>query len=82
MRVTVLYFAALRDLVGREQEELDLPGSVTTVGEFATYLARVNPALAGRLDSVRIAQNEEFVPASTKIEAGAALALIPPVSGG
>jgi molybdopterin converting factor small subunit len=39
-------------------------------------------ALAGRLESVRVAVNEEFVEASTLLDGGEVVALIPPVSGG
>lgn len=82
MTTTVLYFAAVRDLVGRDEERLDLPASVTTVGELATFLAGIYPELAGRLDAVRFARNEVFASASEHLADGDVIALIPPVSGG
>lgn len=82
MHVRVLYFAAVRELVARDEESLDLPADVTTIGAFYTHIAAVHPELAGRLAHVRIARNESFATSSESIEPGDVLALIPPVSGG
>ena len=40
------------------------------------------PELRGRLESVRIAVNEEFVQFADKVRAKDVVALIPPVAGG
>lgn len=82
MKATILYFAAVRDLVGRDEEQLDLPASVTSVAELAAYLSGLHPALAGRLDAVRFARNEVFATPSELLAEGDVIALIPPVSGG
>jgi molybdopterin converting factor subunit 1 len=80
--VSVLYFAALRDLAGvaEEQVPLDAPGG--DVSALLQALQARHVALAGRLDSVRVAVNEEFVEPSTRLDGGEVVALIPPVSGG
>jgi sulfur-carrier protein len=82
MRITVLYFSAVRELVGRSEEALDLPESVRTVGDLASHIVSVHPALADRLAPVRWARNEEFVTASAPLTAGDVVALLPPVAGG
>jgi molybdopterin converting factor subunit 1 len=82
MNVTVLYFAAVRELVGRAEERAALPADVKTVGAFVAWLERERPALAGRMKSVRIARNEEFAVAEDAIAEDDVLALIPPVAGG
>ncbi|WP_394837521.1 molybdopterin converting factor subunit 1 [Pendulispora rubella] len=82
MHVRVLYFAAVRELVGRDEESLELPRDVATVGAFYTYIASVHPELAGRMGHVRIARNEAFATQDEILEPGDVLALIPPVSGG
>lgn len=82
MRVTLLYFAGVRDLVGRAREDLTLPPDVRSVGALAAWLERERPALAGRLATVRIARNEEFARVEDAIAEGDELALIPPVAGG
>jgi molybdopterin converting factor subunit 1 len=80
--VSVLYFAALRDLSGvaEEQVPLDAPGA--DVSALLLALQTRHAGLAGRLQSVRVAVNEEFVETSTRLSGGEVVALIPPVSGG
>ena len=82
MRVRVLYFAAVRELVGLEEEALELPASVHTIRDFVALLADQRPTLAGSLSSVRIARNEVFADAGDALGEGDVLALIPPVAGG
>ena len=82
MKLTVLYFAAVRDLVGKDEEVLDVPAAVATVGLLGTHLAAIHPELEGRLGYVRFARNEEFAAGSDALAEGDVLALIPPVAGG
>lgn len=82
MDVHILFFAALRDLVGKGEQTLTLPDGVTTIAALRSHLERAFPPLAGRLDSVRFAQNEAFVGAESTLRAGDVVALIPPVAGG
>ena len=82
MRVRVLYFAAVRERIGLEEEALDLPGGVRTVGDFLGFIARHRPALAGARTSLRVARNEAFAVEGEALAEGDVLALIPPVSGG
>ena len=80
--VTVLYFAAIRDLAGTSSEALSLPDEVRTIDDFVTYLGGQRAALANALRAVRIARNETFVTLAEPVETGDVLALIPPVQGG
>jgi molybdopterin synthase sulfur carrier subunit len=82
VRVTVLYFAVLRDLVGRSEQALELPDSVRTVGDLARHLETIEPRIAGRMSHVRIARNETFAKDGDAIGDGDTIALIPPVAGG
>ena len=82
MKITVLYFAAVRDLVGKDEEELDVPGSITTVEALAVHLVTIHPPLGDRLKYVRFARNEEFAQPGDPIAPGDTIALIPPVAGG
>lgn len=82
MKLTVLYFAAVRDLVGRDEEVLEVPASVTTIGGLAGHLATVHAPLDGRLGYVRFARNEEFAQKDDALADGDTIALIPPVAGG
>ena len=80
--VTVLYFAALKELTGTATETLALPDRVKTVDDFSSYLKQARPALSRALASVRIARNEVFAGGDEPIGADDVLALIPPVQGG
>ena len=80
--VKVLYFAALRELMGRAEEELELPADVGTVRDFVRHLERVRPALAGKMASVRVALDETFANDSDALHGVQVIALIPPVAGG
>jgi molybdopterin synthase sulfur carrier subunit len=88
MTLVVLYFAALRELLGIPEETLHveletLPaGTPFTVARLAERLVSVHPELEGRLASVRFAVNESFADAADPVRDGDTIAVIPPVSGG
>ncbi len=80
--VSVLYFAATRDLAGIAEERLDLPAALDHA-DLRARLASAHPRLAGLLPSCRFAVDEEIVPpGAIALRDGSCLALIPPVSGG
>jgi len=80
--VTILYFAAVREAVGRTEEQRPLPDAVATVAALGPWLEEAYPALRGRLGAVRFAVNEEFATPETRLSDGDVIAVIPPVSGG
>jgi molybdopterin converting factor subunit 1 len=82
MKVKVLYFAAVHDLVGVAEEDLDLPESVNSIALLAAHLSQLHPQLMNRLENVRFARNETFAKSSEAISENDTIALIPPVAGG
>jgi molybdopterin converting factor subunit 1 len=80
--VTVLYFAAVRERLGRDREELELPAGIIDVQSFSVWLERAHPSLGGALARCRFAVGEELRTPSHPIEPGDVIAVIPPVSGG
>jgi molybdopterin synthase sulfur carrier subunit len=81
--VTVLYFAALRDLAGVGEEQLDVDTDrELSVSTLLLELQQRQTRLQGRLEAVRVAVNEEFSELGTRLHGGDVVALIPPVSGG
>ncbi|HUS77885.1 MAG TPA: molybdopterin converting factor subunit 1 [Patescibacteria group bacterium] len=80
MKVTVIYFASIAEIVGMTRETLDLPeGSsvedlIVKVGEAHAELASVERML--------VAMNGEYVEPQTELGEGDEAALFPPVSGG
>ena len=82
MRVRVLYFAVLKDVFGREREELELPAGVTVKGLLEELAGRGSGA-AGRLwGSMAVAVNQEYAQGDVVLQDGDEVALLPPVSGG
>lgn len=82
MTITLLYFAAVRDLVAKDEERMTLPPGVVTIADLATHLAKVYASLDGRLGQVRFARNETFATNDEAIADGDVVAIIPPVAGG
>jgi molybdopterin converting factor subunit 1 len=80
VRITVLYFAGLREKAGRaEAVEEVAPG--TTAGALWEAL-RARPALAGTGAAVGLAVNGRWSGPDRVLADGDTLALLPPVSGG
>jgi molybdopterin synthase sulfur carrier subunit len=82
LTITVLYFAAVRELVGQGEVSLILPGGIETLRQLSAHLEKVVPALEGRLGAVRWARNEELVALDATLADGDVIAVIPPVAGG
>ena len=79
--VTILYFAWLRERMGRAEESLVLPETVATVGDLMALLEARDPVFQNpRL--VRAAVNQAFAAAATPIAPGDEVAFFPPVTGG
>src|SRR5436305_1898579 len=81
MRVRVLFFGMLRELVGRPSEEADFPPGADLRSVFDSYAAR-HPRLRQLAPSIVMARNQEFAQLSTAIAEGDEVAFLPPVSGG
>jgi molybdopterin converting factor subunit 1 len=81
MKVHVKLFAVVRQRVGRESIEVELPAGAS-VQQLRAALAESYPALVDVLPHVRFAVNSEYAADSQAIPAAAEIAVIPPVSGG
>lgn len=82
----ILYFAWLREHIGKGAEELDaLPDDVRTVAALTDYLAArgagYEAAFAER-EVIRAAVNHEFARPDTPVAPGDEVAFFPPVTGG
>jgi MoaE-MoaD fusion protein len=81
MRVRVLFFAVVRERLGRDEEELELPATADVTAAWGE-LERRHPELAALRPAVKMAVNEEFVGDDRVLADGDVIALIPPVAGG
>jgi molybdopterin synthase sulfur carrier subunit len=85
MRINVLYFARLREAIGRDRETVDVPAGVATVGELRAWLiARGAPWSEAftEIKRIRAAVAQQVAAEDTPLAEGAEVAFFPPVTGG
>lgn len=88
--IRVLFFASLREAVGRSEYELQLPPEAHGVSPFGldALMAELRRGLAAGAyaaliaENVRIAVNRELVDGAVTLQAGDEVAFLPPVTGG
>jgi molybdopterin synthase sulfur carrier subunit len=88
MRLKVRYFARYRSLVGKSEEELEVPEGIT-VGELIEILKERYPVLRNEvfaeeddLADVNVSRNGRYVRFDEVLKDGDVVAIFPPVSGG
>ncbi|MFN9210946.1 MAG: molybdopterin converting factor subunit 1 [Betaproteobacteria bacterium] len=85
MKVVVLYFARLREAVGHDREELELPPQVATVAQLRVWLiARGEPWAVAftEIKRIRAAVDQAMAADDSSLRDGAEVAFFPPVTGG
>jgi molybdopterin synthase sulfur carrier subunit len=84
MKLTVLYFASLREALGTSGEQMSLPDGVATTGALRDHIAaRGEPWVAlARAKNLRCAVNQAMVGFDAVVKAGDEVAFFPPVTGG
>jgi molybdopterin converting factor small subunit len=81
VRIRVLAFARLRELIGFGVGELDLDEGAT-LDDVWTRLARDAAGLSALRSSTRFAHNGTLAAGTTALRDGDEVALLPPVGGG
>ncbi|HLI52067.1 MAG TPA: MoaD family protein [Thermomicrobiaceae bacterium] len=81
MRITVHYFALLRESVGKSRETRDLPDG-SQVLDLLQALSADYPIVGEMRASSMLMLNQEYVEEDAEIRDGDDFALIPPVAGG
>jgi sulfur-carrier protein len=79
--VKLLYFAWVREGVGRDEEEVVLPRGVDTVADLAAWLAGRYPVF-GDSARLRVAVDQQMAGFDARIEGATEIAFFPPVTGG
>ena len=81
MRVQVLFFGVLKDMVGRGEDALELQDGATLADVLSHYEERV-PKIREVLHTVALSVNQHYAGPGAVLGDGDEVALLPPVSGG
>ena len=83
--ITILYFAWVREKVGRASETVEPPASVATVADLVLWLRERGPEYVeafARPEVVRAAIDRQHVKPTAAIGGAREIAFFPPVTGG
>ena len=83
--MTLLYFAWVRQKIGKHEESLALPAGVATVADLVAYLKRLGPGYAEAFadeSRIRVAVNQRHSRFDAAVTADDEVAFFPPVTGG
>ena len=81
----LLYFAWVRERIGKGEEVVDLPAGVSTVADLMTWLAGRGEEYAFAFENpkvIRAAINRTHVKPNTAIAGAKEVAFFPPMTGG
>jgi sulfur-carrier protein len=85
MNVKLLYFAWVREKVGKPEETIELPDHLTTISDLLAWLSSRGSEYAAafeRSDVIRAAIDRAHVKPSARLEGASEIAFFPPVTGG
>lgn len=81
----ILYFARLKQIAGRGEEQVEVPASIATVSELIDFLSRrdqqVGEALRDRR-VLKVAINQKHSNLAASLSGAHEVAFFPPVTGG
>ncbi len=83
--ITILYFARLRESLGKASEQIALPPGVDDLEGLRALLRQRGAAWAEAMTDggrVRAAVNQDMAQGDTRISDGDEIAFFPPVTGG
>ena len=81
----ILYFARLRQIIGRGGDEFDIPPSVENVSALIDFLKARDERLAqafGDLRTLKVAINQTHATLNASLSGATEVAFFPPVTGG
>ena len=81
----LLYFAWVRERIGKPDEEVDVPASVRTVGDLVAWLQGRGEEYAYAFENaavIRAAIDRNHVRPETQIAGAREIAFFPPMTGG
>lgn len=81
----LVYFAWVRERIGKQEEDVSLPADVVTVEDLLAWLKGRGEEYAHALrhaEVIRVAIDHEHVDHRQKLAGAAEIALFPPMTGG
>lgn len=81
----LVYFAWVRERIGKGEEDIDLPDHVKTAGDLIAHLATLGEEYENALQFpkvIRVAVNQEHVEHDEPIAGAREIGLFPPMTGG
>ena len=81
----LLYFAWVRERIGKPEEDVELPAGVATVGELIDWLSRRGEEYAHAFENprvIRAAIDRTHVKADATLKGAHEIAFFPPMTGG
>jgi molybdopterin synthase sulfur carrier subunit len=85
MSVRLLYFAWVRERIGRAEETVELPAHVITIADLLAWQKTRGPEYAHAFEKaeiIRAALDQQHVKSAAVIGAAREIAFFPPVTGG
>ena len=85
MTVRLVYFAWIRERIGKGGEEIELPASVVTVGDLLNHLKTLGEESEAALEHdrvIRVALDQEHADQGDKIAGVREIGIFPPMTGG
>lgn len=78
----MLYFAWVREQMGRDGEQILIPDGVSTVAGLLNWLSGRGDTVFSNTGRLRVAVNQTFANLDAPIASGDEIAIFPPVTGG
>ncbi len=81
----LIYFAWVRERIGKTEEDVDLPAHVETVSDLLKWLKHRGEEYENALrhpEVIRVAINQEHVDHGERLAGAHEIALFPPMTGG
>ena len=85
METKLIYFAWVRERIGKPDEEVDVPASVRTIGDLVAWLQGRGEEYAYAFENaavIRAAIDRNHVKPDTAIAGAREIAFFPPMTGG
>jgi molybdopterin synthase sulfur carrier subunit len=83
--VKIVYFAWVRERVGKTDEDIDVPTNVSTVGDLISWLSKRGEEYAYAFENpnvIRAAIDRTHVHGDTQLSGAREIAFFPPMTGG